>query len=172
MYHPKHLYLLPCVPLLKKLAYPCSSSSINQCHYFFSHRKISCFGYKSERSRPRHARAQTCTFAHNPCAHYHFSCASAFPLPFIMASFVCKMIANPLANYQQRIPNPLSPPCASLLCSSVFSPNLWWNWSQGPVDKWIEESFCDGGEDGEGQMKGRDGTLLPWAISSCNEKSE
>lgn len=132
MYHPKRLYLLPCVPLLKKLAYPCSSSSINQCHYFFHIGKSHVLDTNRrdldrDMHGRRHARAQTCTFAHNPCAHYYFSCASAFPLPFITASFVCKMIANPLANYQQRIPNPLSPPCASLLCSSVFSPNLWWN---------------------------------------------
>lgn len=103
------------------------------------------------------------THAHEPpnpfVAHYHFSCASAFiSTAFHHGSFVCKTIADPFANCPQRIPNPLSPPCAPLLfsSSSVCSADLRRNRSQGPADKWIAESFCDGREERVDEGKGWD----------------
>ena len=54
--------------------------------------------------------------------------------------------------------------------SSVCSADLWQKWSQGPADKWIEESFWAGR--GEGGTKGRGCTLVPRAISGYDETRE
>lgn len=142
-----------CVPFLKKLAHPCSSSSISseQAHVLDTNRR--------DPDWDMHRRMDAHSLIIPPCPLAFLLCLSV-STGFHHGSFVCKMITSPLANYQRRIPDPLSPPCASLFSSSVCSADLWWNWSQGPADKWIEESFCDGRKD-RGRWRGGVGPCLP-----------